>query len=115
MTLGLAFFGLGTLKWWHGRRLTAEALGFAAGLFIVTALIMPDRLLPLKRVWSRWAELISRVTTPMFIGIVYFVVITPTGIVMRIMGRNQIRSRLDRDTVWVARGKDRRSDLRRQF
>jgi hypothetical protein len=63
----------------------------------------------------RWAQLMSRVTTPILVGVMYFVVITPTAVLMRALGRNPLTSRRDRDTLWVARGEVRRSDLRRQF
>jgi hypothetical protein len=62
--------------------------------------------------WARW---ISRVTTPILIGGIYFIVITPTAILMRALGKNPLTSRRAGDTLWVARGEAGRSDLGRQF
>jgi hypothetical protein len=61
----------------------------------------------------RLAWLISIVTTPIFLRIMYFFVITPVGILMRVLGQNRVVSIRERDTLWIARSP--RSDLRRQF
>lgn len=114
-TLGFAFLGLGGLAWWRGRGPVAEVFWAAAGLLLLAALFVPARLRPVERAWMGWARLISRVTTPILVGVMYFVVITPTAIVMRALGRNPLTSRRDRDSLWVARDEAHRSDLRRQF
>jgi hypothetical protein len=114
-TVGFAFLGLGGLAWWRGRGPVAEVFWVAAGLLLLAALLVPARLRPVERAWMGWARLISRVTTPILLGLMYFVVITPTAIVLRALGRNPLASRRERDSLWVARDAARRSDLRRQF
>lgn len=115
LTVGLAFLALGALVWWRGRVPVAAVFGVVAGLLLLAALLVPASLRPVERAWMRGAELISRVTLPILIGVLYFAVITPIGIVMRALGRNPLDSRRHRETSWVDRGDDRRSDLRRQF
>ena len=115
-TVGLAFLGLAGLARWRGRGLAAEVFSVAAGLLLFAAVFVPTRLGAVERTWMRLAWLISRLTTPIFIYIVYFVVITPAGIIMRILGQNRLISGRDRDTFWITRGElRRRSDVRRQF
>jgi hypothetical protein len=60
---------------------------------------------------------ISRVTTPVFMGIVYFVAITPTGLLMRLFGRNPLVRGTGTGSYFVDRspGAGRHSDLKRQF
>jgi saxitoxin biosynthesis operon SxtJ-like protein len=115
LTVGPAFLVLGGLAWWRGRVPVAGVFWVVAGLLLLAALLAPARLQPVERVWMRWARLMSQVTTPILIGVLYFVVITPMAILMRALGRNPLASRHDRDTLWVARGEARRSDLHRQF
>jgi hypothetical protein len=115
LTVGFAFLGLGGLAWWRGRWPVAEVFWVVAGLLLLAALIVPARLGPVERAWMRLARLMSRITTPVLIGVVYFVVITPIGLLMRFVGRNPLTSRRHGDTLWVDRGEARRSDLRRQF
>jgi hypothetical protein len=114
-TVGLAFLVLGGLAWWRGRHPVAEGFGVVAGLLLLAALLVPARLLPVEKVWMRGARLISKVTNPIIIAFLYFVVITPTATLIRLLGRDTLTSRRDRDTLWVPRGEFRRSDLRRQF
>jgi hypothetical protein len=115
LTVGLALLGLGGLAWWRGRAPVAEVLWAGAGLLLLAALVAPARLRPVERAWMAWARLVSRVTTPILVGVLYFAVLTPTAILMRACGRNPLTSRRDGDTLWVDRGEARRSDLHRQF
>ena len=114
-SVGFAFLALGALAWWRGRTLTSDVFFCIGGLLVAAALVVPARLGPVERAWMRLALLISRVTTPILMGVVYYVVVTPTGLLMRVFGRSQLTSRRDRETLWVSRGESRRSDLRRQF
>jgi len=60
------------------------------------------------------AMVISRVTTPVFMAIVYFLLIMPTGIVMRALGRNPLTKGRNKESYWVSRTRTG-SDLKRQF
>jgi hypothetical protein len=102
-TVGSAFGVLGTLVHWRGVSAVATVFLGVAGVLLLAALIVPRRLQPVQRAWMRFALLLSKVTTPVFMGIVYFLVVTPTGLLMRAVGRNPMRSRRGRDTYWIAR------------
>jgi hypothetical protein len=78
-------------------------------------LAIPGRLGPVYRVWMRGAHAISRVTTPLFLGIVYLLVITPSGLLMRLLGRNPMRHKLTDDGYWIRRDSEKTGDLDRQF
>jgi len=64
-----------------------------------------------------FALLLSRVTTPVFLGIVYFLILTPTGGIMRLLGKNPIRRRLSDGSFWVQRpgGEGQRGTMEHQF
>jgi hypothetical protein len=115
LELGLALLALGGLAWWRGRGPVALGLWVAAVLLLLAALLVPARLRPVERAWMGCARLMSRVTTPLLVGALYFIVITPTAILMRALGRNPLDSRGERDSSWVARDPARRGDMRRQF
>lgn len=59
------------------------------------AIFAPMLLQPVHRIWMRIGLLISRVTTPLFMGIVFFLMIVPTGVVMRMVGRDTLRRNID--------------------
>ena len=68
LTVGSAFLILGTIAFWRGKRLTAMVLQSLGGVLIVAAIVMPTQLGPVERAWMGLAHLISKVTTPIFMG-----------------------------------------------
>jgi hypothetical protein len=85
-------------------------------LLLGGALIAPAALLPVERAWMRLAHAISKVTTPILMGVVWFIVVTPTALIRRALGKSQIERDLKAPTFWVHREEGhRRGDLERQF
>ena len=116
LTVGTAFLVLGALVYWRGRHTATTVLVAMGGLLVLAAVCLPSRLGPIERVWMRMAVAISKVTAPVFMGVVYFVVITPTGLLRRLMGKNTLARERKSSSYWVTRdADDRRGDLQRQF
>ena len=68
-----------------------------------------------QRGWMRLAEMISSVTTPVFMAIVYFVVVTPIGWMARLAGHRPLVRQPTDGSYWVTRAPgDRQSTLSRQ-
>jgi hypothetical protein len=100
-----AFFALvGLLPLLLGRSPRIWALG-AAGVFLVAALVFPSVLAPLNRLWLKLGLLLHRIVSPIALGIMFFLVITPMGLVMRAMGKDFLRLRLDpaAESYWIPR------------
>ncbi len=117
VTLGAAFSALGGLLWWRGREsATVVVLGLACVL-LLAGLLVPSRLEPVQRAWLGLGAALSRVTTPIFMGVVYFGVIAPIGWVLRMRGRNPLEQHRSASTCWVPRPAAARSrrDMERQF
>ena len=117
LTLGAAFIVMGGVLWWRGR---AGVAGIALGLGVVLFLAgvaVPSRLGPVQRAWLGFGAALSRVTTPVFLGIVYFAVIAPIGFVMRVTGRNPLTRHRRDASRWVPRPAHARSrrDMQRLF
>lgn len=115
LTVGIAFLVLGGIVWWRGHQLVAAGLLSVGGLLILAGLLIPGRLGPVFRLWMGLAHAISKVTTPIFMGIIYFVLIAPIGGVMRLFGRNPMTTHHGSASAWVGRTTGGRSDLERQF
>jgi hypothetical protein len=113
-TLAVAFGVLACFGWWRGGSTVPMVLGTIAGVFALAGLLVPAHLGPVQRGWMGLAHAISRVTTPIFMGVVYFLVITPVGLLRRLLGGNPLRAHRGA-TGWVDRQKAPRGDLTRQF
>ena len=116
-TVGAAFLVLAGIVWWRGHDTVATGFGGLGGTLLVLGVVIPGRLGPVYRAWMGLAFAISKITTPIVMGITYFVVLTPIGLVMRLVGYNPIRRAETEGSFWVSRpeGSGRRSNLSRQF
>jgi len=116
LTVGLAFLALAALlHFWRHRETAAAVMGAVGALLVLAALAMPTRLGPLERAWMGLAKAISKVTTPVFMAIVFFAVVTPIGFLMRIMGRRALVHREQEGGFWMSPASGGRSDMERQF
>lgn len=68
-----------------------------AGVLIAWGLVAPDSLRPLYRAWMRFGLLLSRVTTPLVLGIVFFLIFAPMAFAMRLIGRDPLARKLDKE------------------
>ena len=115
LTLTAAFGVLAAVFWWRGRETPMWVAGGVAGIMLLLGLVIPGRLGPFHRAWMRLALLISKVTTPVFMGVVYYLVLTPAGLLSKAFGRNPL-VRGDAPTYWVARSDGgARQDMDHQF
>lgn len=113
--MGTALAVLGGLLIWRQHDQVAFALLGLAGLLVSAAIIAPTRLGPVERAWMGMALAISRVTTPIFMAVVYFLVLTPVGLVLRTVGSNPLRRNRSQHTNWVEHERGEHGSLRRQF
>jgi hypothetical protein len=88
----------------RGGPLRGWALAVAAAFF-VAGLIVPGALAPLRRLWLRLGDFMHRITTPLALGILFFGVVTPTAIIMRVLRKDPLRLRRDpaAATYWIER------------
>jgi hypothetical protein len=116
LTVGGAFLLLAGLLAWRERQGAAVVLAIVGGSLVAAGSLVPARLGKVHRVWMALALAISKVTTPLFMAIVYFGLLTPTALVLRLFGRRPLRQRAEPGTFWRERPPGaRRSDMRRQF
>ncbi|MCH7533850.1 MAG: hypothetical protein IIB36_19105 [Gemmatimonadetes bacterium] len=117
LTVGTAFLVLGGIALWRGRVLPTQILWGLGGLLILGAALLPAKLKPVERAWMAMALQISKVMTPIVMGIVYFLVLTPIALVMRSTKGNPLVHRTNATGYWFTKGEgqDAKSDMRRQF
>ena len=81
----LGLIGVCPLVWRHqSPRLWAVAL---AVLLIVPGLVAPRILAPAYRLWMKLAEVLAWINTRILLGVVFYLVVTPIGLIMRLLGR----------------------------
>ena len=83
LTVGAAFLVLAGIAWWRGHPTVTTVLGTLGGVLVVAGLIIPTHLGPVERAWMALAHAISKVTTPIVMGVMYLFVLTPVGLLRR--------------------------------
>lgn len=105
------------LPLWSGRPLRAWALAVALA-FGITALARPALLGPLSRLWQRLGLAMHYVVNPVVMAALFYLVVTPFGIGMRLLGKGRSR-RMRPDpsatTYWIDRAGQPPSRMDQQF
>ena len=115
-TVGIAFLVLAGISYWRGHTRVPVVLASLGGALRVAGLLVPSLLGPVQQAWMGLAHVLSKITTPIFMGIVYFVVITPIGLFRRMIGKNaMIPASSPATGYWAVRDPNVRSDMRRLF
>ncbi len=118
-TLAAAFSVLSVVAAWRRRTATAEVM-FALGVLLLLAgMIAPTYLGPFRRAWMALGHAISKVTSPVVMGLLYFVALTPIGYLRRTFGRSPLARSRSATSYWIPRSErdadERRRALERQF
>lgn len=106
-TFGLVFTGffalVALLPLLRGHRMRIWAL-VLSGCFLVISLVAPKALAPLNRAWSALGMLLHKVTNPILLGILFYLVFTPFGWLLRLMGKDFLRLTWSTGgSYWIAR------------
>ncbi len=81
-----ALFAL--LLTWRGRTVSAQGFALAAVVFFLIGALIPALLRPFYGPWMKFAEILGYINTRILLGLFFFVGITPTGLLMRLTGKD---------------------------
>ena len=84
-------------------------------IFLVLGLINSKLLTPLNLAWIKFGELLGRIVAPVVMAAVYFIIITPIGLFMRLIGKDLLNKKFSKNnSYWIKREKNIGS-MKRQF
>ena len=84
-------------------------------LFLILGITNSKILTPLKRGWIKLGEILGKVVAPIIMGFIYFIIITPIGILMRLVGKDLLNIKLNKNkSYWIKREKNINT-MKRQF
>lgn len=93
---GLPLLHSGSPRWW--------SFGVAAA-FAVVALAIPSILAVPNRLWMKFGLLLAKIVSPIALGILFYLVFTPIGLLMRMSGKDPMRLKADPNakSYWIDR------------
>ena len=85
-------------------------------IFLVLGVLNSKFLTPLNKLWLKFGFFLGSIISPVAMGVVFFIVITPVGLIMRFLGKDLLRISKSEfvSTYWISREKQN-STMKKQF
>ena len=88
---------------------------YISGIFFVLGLLNSKLLLPLNKIWFKFGILLGSIIAPIVMGIVFFLVVTPTGLIMKLLRKDLLNLKKNKkETYWLDKNNSN-SSLKNQF
>ena len=84
-------------------------------IFLVSGIFNLKLLAPLNLVWTKFGELIGKIISPIVMGVVYFAIITPMGIFMRLIRKDLLKTKLSKNKSYWLKRKKNIGSMKKQF
>ncbi len=86
-----------------------------SGIFLALGLINSKLLSPLNKLWFKFGMFLGNFIAPIVMGIVFFLVVTPTGLIMRLLGKDLLNlKKNNKNSYWIEKDNSN-SNLKNQF
>ena len=84
-------------------------------IFLTLGLVNSKLLLPLNKIWFKFGIFLGNFIAPIVMGIIYFFVVTPTGLIMKMLGKDLLNlKKSNKDSYWIKKNNSNNS-LKNQF
>ena len=85
-------------------------------IFFILGVLNSKLLTPLNKLWFKFGIFLGSIVSPIIMGIVYFLVVTPIGLFMRLLGKDLLKTNKVKSTstYWIKRDK-KHSTMKKQF
>jgi len=85
-------------------------------IFILLAFLVPKILVLPNKLWFKFGLLLGSIVAPIVMTLIYFVTVLPTGLIMRLLGKDLLKQKLDKNakSYWIER-KQPMGSMKNQF
>ena len=84
-------------------------------IFFVLALINSKILTPLNKAWMKFGLILGKIVSPLVMGIIFFFVVTPTGIIMRLLGKDLLNLKKNNKSTYWLKKNNQNNNMKNQF
>ena len=118
VTLAVVLCVIGCWLWWKESQWQVY-LFIAAGVLLLPAVVFPGLLKPFHRLWMTLGLCMGWLVTGVLMIVLFYLVVTPIGLLMRLRGRDPLKQSFDREagSYWIPRDRATvdKKDYERQF
>ena len=102
ITMGIVLAVFGALFLWRQRNVYVVLFGISA-FFLFFGLVIPVVLKPIQKVWMSFAITIGWFMSRVLLTILFFIILTPTGLLLRLFGKDFLDTdlRKKKETYWI--------------
>ena len=83
-------------------------------VFLIITIIKPNLFTSLNKLWIQFGILLGKMISPIVMGLVFFFVVTPTGILVRILKKDVMGLKRGASSYWISR-EDKVQSMKKQF
>ena len=83
-------------------------------IFLIITIIKPNLFTFLNKLWVKFGFLLGKIISPIVMGLVFFIVVTPIGILVRILKKDVMGLKRGASSYWIHR-EDKLQSMKKQF
>jgi hypothetical protein len=83
--------------------------------FFILGIANSKILTPLNRIWFKFGLFLGKIISPIIMGIIFFLVVTPIGLIMRLFGKDVINLKFDSNKSYWIEKTEPKSNMKNQF
>ena len=84
-------------------------------IFLVLGLLNSKILTPLNKIWFKFGILLGKIVSPLIMGIIFFLVVTPTGFIMRLLRKDVLNLKYNKNKSYWIEKNGPKSKMKNQF
>jgi hypothetical protein len=118
LLLSVIFFILAVYLIFNKSIFLGQFLLILSGTSFLVSIAIPKSLNRITKLWLRFGDILGRVVSPITLGLIFFILITPIGMLTRLFGRDELLlKRANKRSYWLMRDKnnDKLNSFKRQF
>ena len=86
-----------------------------SAIFLILGLLKSKLLTPLNKLWFRFGIFLGKIITPIIMGIIFFIVVTPIGLIMRLIGKDLLNLKYNKEKSYWIEKDGPKSKMKNQF
>jgi len=86
-----------------------------SGLFLILGILNSKILSPLNKIWFKFGLFLGKIISPLVMGVIFFLVVTPIGLIMRLLNKDLLKLKFNKtNTYWIEKTEPK-SKMKNQF
>ena len=86
-----------------------------SSIFLILGLLDSKILYPLNKIWFKFGILLGKIVSPLVMGIIFFIVVTPIGLLMKLLKKDLLNLRFNKhNSYWIEKNEPK-SKMKNQF